>query len=62
MPVESIQIPRYYRPWPHQVACWRRRDKYDIYIKLWARQLGKDTDDIEHALKGAWDNPGTQTA
>lgn len=62
MTVESIQIPRYYRPWPHQIACWKRRGKYDYYFKLWARQLGKDTDDIEHAMRGAWDNPGTQTA
>ena len=60
----QVEIPRYYRPWPHQIEAWHRRQsgKYAYYFKLWARQLGKDTDDIQHALKGAWDNPGTQTA
>ena len=64
MTSERIVVPRYYKPWPHQVAAWRRRKsgKYNYYFKLWGRQLGKDTDDIEHALKSAWDNPGTQTA
>ena len=61
---ERIQIPRYYKPWPHQVDAWRRRmtGEYTYYAKLWGRQLGKDTDDMQHAMKGAWDNPGTQTA
>ena len=64
MEYESIQVPRYYQPWPHQIRAWqnRRAGKYTYYFKLWARQLGKDTDDIQYCLKGAWDNPGTQTA
>lgn len=61
---QRITIPRYYRPWPHQVAAWHRRDsgKYTYYFKLWARQAGKDTDDIQYILKRSWDNPGTQSA
>lgn len=61
---DLITIPRYYVPYPYQQQAWMRRasGKYTYYFKLWARQLGKDTDDIEDAEKGAWDNPGTQTA
>ena len=61
---ERVQIPRYYRPWPYQQQAWMRRrsGKYSYYFKLWARQLGKDTDDIQYALRSAWDNPGTQSA
>ena len=64
MTQELITVPRFYRPYPYQQAAWRRRmtGRYHYYFKLWARQLGKDTDDIQYALKGAWDNPGTQTA
>lgn len=64
MTQELVQVPRFYQPYPYQQAAWKRRmsGKYTYYFKLWARQLGKDTDDIQHALKGAWDNPGTQTA
>lgn len=59
-----IVVPMHYKPWPHQVAAWSRRNsgKYTYYIKLWSRQLGKDTDDIQYALRQAWDNHGTQTA
>jgi len=61
---ELVRVPRFYIPRPHQLAAWKRRSsgKYDYYIKLWARQLGKDTDDIEFAMNWAWRNPGTQTA
>jgi hypothetical protein len=61
---QRIQIPRFYTPYPHQAAAWRRRRSglYTYYIKLWARQLGKDTDDIQDSLNYAWRNPGTQTA
>lgn len=61
---EQVAVPRYYQPYPHQINAWRMRGtgRFHYYFKLWARQLGKDTDDIQHALKGAWDNPGTQTA
>jgi hypothetical protein len=59
-----IQIPRYYQPYPHQAAAWKRRrsGKWPYYIKLWARQLGKDTDDIQDCLNCAWKSPGTQSA
>ena len=59
-----MQVPRYYRPWPHQVRAWARRErgKYVYDLKLWARQLGKDTDDIQWLLNKAWNNPGTQSA
>jgi len=64
MQTEVVRVPRFYQPYPYQQAAWMRRaaGKYDYYVKLWARQLGKDTDDIQHALRKAWDNPGTQTA
>ena len=35
---------------------------YNYYFKLWHRQAGKDSSDIQEAMKQAWDNPGTQTA
>ena len=61
---EEIKIPRYYMPWPHQVAAWQRRrsGKYNYYFKLWSRQTGKDTDDIQYCLNRAWYNYGSQTA
>lgn len=64
MPDEVEIVPRYYKPWPHQVEAWLRRNLglYDYYFKLWCRQGGKDTDDIQYALKRGWDNPGTQSA
>ncbi len=60
--VNKVTVPIYYRPWPHQQAAWgrRRSGKYTYYFKLWARQAGKDTDDIQYCLARAWDNPGTQ--
>lgn len=63
MQTNQVQIPRFYRPWPHQVMAWNRRksNKYPFYFKLWARQLGKDTDDIQYELYQAWHNPGTQS-
>lgn len=62
--LEKIQVPRYYSPWPHQQRAWMRRRKniYDFDIKLWCRQAGKDTDDIQWALNTAWRNPGIQQA
>lgn len=58
MGTTRIKVPRYYDPWPHQQAAWQRRQsgKYRYYFKLWARQTGKDTDDIQYCLKRAWDN------
>lgn len=58
-----LRIPRYFDPWPYQAEAWRRMDsgKYVYYFKNWARQLGKDTTDIQHCMNGAWKNPGSQS-
>lgn len=60
---QRIKVPRFYNPWPHQQAAWQRRQsgRYDYYIKLWSRQTGKDTDDIQFCNRRAWDNPGSQS-
>ena len=60
----EVVVPKFYRPWPHQQNAWRRRASglFQYDIKLWCRQAGKDTDDIQHANKMSWDNPGLQTA
>lgn len=60
----EITVPQYYQPWPHQQAAWKRRASglYHYDIKLWCRQAGKDTDDIEQSMKWSWDTPGLQTA
>lgn len=60
----EIEVPKYYKPWPHQVAAWKRRSsgKYTYDIKLWCRQAGKDTDDIQWNLNWGWYNPGMQAA
>jgi hypothetical protein len=54
----------YYEPRPYQRAAWARRlsGDYDYYFKIWHRQCGKDTDDIQFALYQSYMNPGTQTA
>ena len=64
MAVERITLPRYYQPYPYQALAWKRRacGKYHWYFKLWARQLGKDTDDMEHAMDTGHRNPGIQIA
>lgn len=64
MTVEQIQVPRFYQPYPYQQAAWMRRasGEYTYYFKLWARQLGKDTDDIQYGLNMLWKNPGIQAA
>lgn len=58
------KIPRYYAPRPYQLDAWARRlsGDYDYYAKIWHRQAGKDTDDIQFALNTAYKNPGTQSA
>lgn len=58
-----IKIPRYFTPWPYQADAWNRMEsgRYNYYFKNWARQLGKDTTDIQNSLWGAWNNPGSQT-
>lgn len=60
----ELKVPRYFEPRPAQAAAWARRmsGDYDYYFKIWHRQYGKDTDDIQKALFGAYENPGTQTA
>jgi hypothetical protein len=61
---DDLIIPRYFEPRPAQSEAWARRlsGDYDYYFKIWHRQLGKDTDDIQYALYNAYENPGTQTA
>ena len=58
------QVPFYYEPRPYQKDAWARRlsGAYDYYLKIWHRQCGKDTDDIQFALNQAYLYPGTQTA
>lgn len=60
----NIVVPRFYRPWPHQMDVWKAAMDHSVrYIfLLWARRLGKDTTCIQIANKFAWDNPGTQQA
>lgn len=60
----AVQVPLYYEPRPYQQAAWARRlsGKYDYYLKIWHRQCGKDTDDIQYALYQSYLNPGTQAA
>lgn len=60
----TVQVPLYYEPRPYQRAAWARRlsGKYDYYLKIWHRQCGKDTDDIQFALYQSYLNPGTQAA
>lgn len=58
------KVPMYYEPRPYQLAAWERRSNPDInyYFKIWHRQCGKDTDDIQHALFTSYATPGIQTA
>ena len=60
----AIHVPMYYEPRPYQSASWARRlsGEYDYYFKIWHRQAGKDSDDIQFALFQGYCNPGTQTA
>ena len=60
----QVTVPRYFTPRPVQKAAWERRlsGKYDYYFKIWHRQLGKDTDDIQYSLYNAYESPGTQSA
>lgn len=64
MGLEIEEVPRFYKPWPHQVRAWNRRDSglYTYDVKLWCRQAGKDTDDIQWNLMWGWMNPGKQAA
>lgn len=58
------QVPFYYAPRPYQLDAWARRNDPNInyYFKIWHRQAGKDSDDIQHALFTSYQNPGIQTA
>ena len=60
----AIKVPRYYAPRPRQREAWARRlsGEYDYYAKIWHRQAGKDTDDIQFSLYSAYTKPGTQSA
>lgn len=60
----DLQVPKFYAPRPYQQDAWARRlsGKYDYYLKIWHRQCGKDTDDIQFALFQSYLNPGTQAA
>lgn len=62
--VEQIRLPLYYNPYPYQAEAWRRRASglYHYDFKLWARQLGKDTDDMQHAMNVGYKTPGQQIA
>ena len=54
---QDERLPRFYQPWPHQQRAWS--GDIPFYFKLWCRQAGKDTDDIQYELNQAWKNPGT---
>ena len=58
----TVGLPRFYQPRPHQLAAWKRRlsGKYNYYFKVDCRQSGKDTDDIQFELKQGYEHPGTQ--
>lgn len=60
----ELQVPLFFEPRPAQKEAWARRlsGDYDYYFKIWHRQLGKDTDDIQYSLHGGYKNAGTQTA
>ena len=59
-----VTLPLHYKPWPHQARAWTRRLTEDISFdfRIWGRQLGKDSDDIEFAMYDSYLNPGIQTA
>lgn len=61
---QQVRIPRFYTPWPHQQAMWgtRRTRRFPYDVKLWARQTGKDTDDMQYCDYSAWTTPGRQIA
>lgn len=64
MQVNEVRLPLYFNPYPYQIGSWQRRasGKYHYYFNLWARQLGKDTNDMQHAMKVGHDTPGLQIA
>jgi hypothetical protein len=57
-------VPFYFTPRPQQQEAWWRMDSgdYDYYFKVWHRQFGKDSLDIQHSCTNAFLKPGTQTA
>ena len=59
----TLYVPMFYVPRPYQQAAWERRrsGKYHYDLKIWHRQSGKDTDDIQYSLNLAWLHPGTQS-
>jgi len=59
----TIQVPMHYGPRPYQKRAWARRlsGKYSYEFRIWHRQSGKDTDDLQSNLYYAFLNPGTQS-
>lgn len=60
----ALHVPMYYEPRPYQRAAWARRlsGEVDIDLRIWHRQSGKDTDDIQDCLFQGYMQPGTQAA
>ena len=60
----ALEVPLYYETRPYQEAAWSRRlsGNIDIDLKIWHRQAGKDTDDIQNCLFEGYMQPGTQAA
>ncbi len=60
----ALQVPLYYEPRPYQRAAWARRlsGRYHYDLKIWHRQSGKDTDDIQWGMYDSYRNPGIQSA
>lgn len=54
----------HYAPRLYQQRAWARRryTKKHFDVKIWHRQSGKDTDDIQYALNCAYHEPGSQAA
>lgn len=60
----NIVVPKFYKPWPHQLDAWKIQNDPEIqyYFQVWPRQSGKDADGLERCLNYSWWHPGTQTA
>lgn len=61
---QEVVVPFYYKPRPYQVESWQRRKRgfYNYDIKLWHRQCGKDSSDMQEGMNICWYNPGLQIA
>lgn len=63
----SVMVPRFYRPWPHQLEFWNAVDKghpeygkADYIFAWWARQTGKDVSCQQRLLYTGFKEPGQQ--